>query len=191
MRHRIPFLIALAAAATACTATGPLGPVPPTPEAAPVTLPEAHLEALDGAATDLASVVAGHAALISLWATWCDPCVAEVGALDRLDDQTRKSGDSIVVAVDVGEPRDTVAAFARDHAVRYRVLVDPDFALADALGQRRVPATLVVDRTGRIVYRGGAIDAPALAALRRAANAHSEDARAREGASGGDGRSGF
>jgi hypothetical protein len=46
--------------------------------------------------------------------------------------------------------------------------VDPNFALADALGERRVPATLVVDRSGHIVYRGGALDGAGLAALRRA-----------------------
>ena len=40
--------------------------------------------------------------------------------------------------------------------------------LADALGQRRVPATLVVDRSGRVVYRGEALDEGSLAAFRKA-----------------------
>jgi peroxiredoxin len=118
---------------------------------------------------DLLSALGGRAALISLWATWCDSCVAEVDALGRLDAQTRTRDDAVVLAVAVGEALPTVAAFARARSVRYRVLVDPDFALADALGQRRIPATLVVDRSGRIVYRGGALDAEGLAAFRDAA----------------------
>jgi hypothetical protein len=50
----------------------------------------------------------------------------------------------------------------------YLQLVDEDFRLADALGQRRVPATIVVDRGGRIVYWGEAIDPASLAAFRGA-----------------------
>ena len=66
----------------------------------------------------------------------------------------------------MGEPRAKVAAFARERGVKYARLVDEDFRLADVLGERRVPATLVVDRSGRIVYRGGALDAAGLAAFR-------------------------
>ena len=43
--------------------------------------------------------------------------------------------------------------------------------LVDRLGQRRVPATLVVDRQGHVTYVGGALDEPALAALRAALDA--------------------
>jgi len=50
----------------------------------------------------------------------------------------------------------------------YAQLVDERFRFADALGQERVPATLVIDRTGRIVFSGGALDDSALAALRAA-----------------------
>ena len=38
----------------------------------------------------------------------------------------------------------------------------------DALGQNRVPATVVLDREGRVVFRGGVFDEAALAAFRRA-----------------------
>jgi hypothetical protein len=53
------------------------------------------------------------------------------------------------------------------HQLAYVTLVDERFALTDALGERRVPTTLVVDGSGRIVYRGGALDEAALSALRR------------------------
>jgi hypothetical protein len=52
--------------------------------------------------------------------------------------------------------------------VRYTQLVDEEFRFADSIGERRVPATLVLDRAGRIVYRGDALDARSLAALRDA-----------------------
>jgi cytochrome c biogenesis protein CcmG/thiol:disulfide interchange protein DsbE len=166
MRYRISLLVA--SAALACTACAPAVPPKAGPAAAAESLPATRIESLDGSPTDLPSALGGRPALVSLWATWCESCVAEVEALDRLDALAQKQS-AVVLAVAVGEPRSTVAAFARDRAVHYRVLVDPDFALADALGQRSIPATLVVDGGGRIVFRGGAIDSAALAALRDAA----------------------
>jgi peroxiredoxin len=169
MRRGLSLLTVVAVAgAIGCTPAAPPTTAAPPPVAA-APLPATHLEGLDGSPTDLAAAVGGRVALVSLWATWCESCVAEVGALSRLDAQTRAQSDAIVVAVAVGEPRATVAAFTHDRALPYRVLVDPEFELADALGQRRVPATLVVDRTGHIVHRGGALDEASLAAFREAA----------------------
>lgn len=159
MRHRLPLLILLFAACAPAT-------TPSSPPA--LLLPAAPLVTIDGDPADLVAMVRGRTAVISLWATWCDACSAEIGALNRLDEQAGSRGDALVVGVAVGEPRAKVAAFARERGVRYAGLVDEDFRLADVLGERRVPATLVVDRSGRIVYRGGALDAAGLAAFRSA-----------------------
>lgn len=113
------------------------------------------------------SVRAGKVALVSFWAPWCDSCVAELDALNRLDDRARPSG-GLVIGVAVGETPESASAFARSHKLRYPQLVDEDYKLTDALGQRRVPTTLVIDRRGQVVYTGGALDERALAAFRAA-----------------------
>ncbi len=156
MRNRLSLLIVLLV-----TGCAPEASAPP-----PRLLPPAQLVTLDGAPADLGDMVRGHAAVISLWATWCDACSAEIGALNRLDEQADTRSDALVVGVAVGEPRAKVAAFARERGLRYARLVDEDFRFADGIGERRVPTTLVVDRSGRIVYRGGALDAAGLAAFR-------------------------
>jgi peroxiredoxin len=121
---------------------------------------------LDGDLTEIGGVARGRVALLSLWATWCDGCQRETAALNRLEAAMSATNEAVVIGVAVGEPRAKVAAFVRDRGLRYVQLVDEDFRFADAVGERRVPATLVVDRAGRIVYRGDALDASALAALR-------------------------
>ena len=164
MRHRLSLLIAVAASVAAACA-----PSPEVPSArAPRELPAAQLVTLEGEPADLGAFVRGRAAVVSLWATWCEACLEETSALQRLSAQAAARSDAIVVGVAVGEPRATVAAFAREHGLGYARLVDEDFHFADALGQRRLPATLVLDREGRIVYRGGALDAGSLAAFRSA-----------------------
>jgi peroxiredoxin len=162
MGHRIPLLIAAALASSACGAPEP----PVTP--APAVVPAVTLETLTGEHTEVARLAGGRVAIVSMWATWCDACIQEMDALNRLDAKTAAEGDAVVIGVDVGEDPGKVAEFAHRRGLRYAQLVDQDFAFADALGQRRIPATLVIDRRGRIVFRGDALDEQSLDALREA-----------------------
>jgi cytochrome c biogenesis protein CcmG/thiol:disulfide interchange protein DsbE len=143
---------------------GACAPRPPAMVA--TTLGSETVVTLDGQRTAIAGVLHGRVAMVSLWATWCDSCVREVAALNRLAALSASRGDALVIGVAVGESRASVDAFVRAQGVRYPQVVDEGFRLADALGQHDLPATLVVDRTGRIVYRGDALDSAGLAAFR-------------------------
>jgi peroxiredoxin len=125
---------------------------------------------LDGGSTALPTFLHGRPALLSFWATWCDACADEVPSLNRLWAETRTHGDAVVVGIAVGDERDRVVEFTRRHAITYPELVDGEFHLVDALGERRVPTTLVVDRAGRIVFRGHELDAASLQAFRCASD---------------------
>ena len=163
MFRRIPFLALLFVAA--CATSAPLAKL-----RQPTTLPPIELLTLEGQPTNLTAALGGRVAVVSLWATWCEACAAEFDALSRLSERAGARG-ATVVAIAVGEKRDTVAAFVARRGLRYPQLVDEEFKLADALQQKRVPATLVVDREGRVTFVGGALDEQALAALRAALDA--------------------
>jgi peroxiredoxin len=156
-----PSILALVAG---CGGSAP-APVSPLLSA---TLPHKAVATLSGERTELGRVTEGRVALVSLWATWCEACTREVDALNRLAKKTADRKDALVVGVAVGESAASVDAFVRRHGMTYVQLVDEDFSLADALGQRNVPATLVLDRTGRVVYRGDLLDGDALSAFRKA-----------------------
>jgi peroxiredoxin len=156
--HRLSFLIALLAACASSSA-------PPQHQDIRAPLPTTPVTTLDRHMTALPAALQGRPALVSLWATWCDACKTELDALERLHARAKERG-GVVVGVAIGEPRDKVAEFVAAHGLHYEQLVDEDFALADALGERKVPTTLVVDRSGRVVYVGGALDEKALAAFR-------------------------
>jgi peroxiredoxin len=173
MLHRLSLLAPLAGlalAATACSSAG--ATVASTPAqaksaAAPVPLPPVQLATLTGGHTEVARLANGRVALVSLWATWCDSCEKEMDALNRLHAATAQGRDAVVIGIDAGEDAQTVAAFVARRGLRYAQLLDERFELADAVGQRRLPCTLVLDRRGRVVFRGDALDARALEALRR------------------------
>jgi peroxiredoxin len=144
---------------------------PPSQDAKlPANMPVVELTTLDGKPARVDTLTSGKVAVLAFWAPWCEACDAELGALKRLQDSASPRG-GIVVAVAVGEPRAKVAEFVATRELRYPQLVDEQFRLADALGQRRVPATLVIDHTGRFTYAGGALDAEALTAVRAALDA--------------------
>jgi thiol-disulfide isomerase/thioredoxin len=159
VRQRLSLLIFVFALALLVGCGPPAAPPAPLPS----VLPGVAVQTLAGDAVTVGQAAGGRAALVTLWATWCEACLRESDALNRL-----AGTGAQVIGVAVGEDRAKVAAFARLRGMRYAQLVDEGFAFADAVGQRRVPATLVIDGRGRIVYRGDALDAAALDALRSA-----------------------
>jgi peroxiredoxin len=162
MRPRLPLLIAVASA-IGCAA-GPRGPTH-GPQAADVD--GVALVGADGKPIALRDALARRPTLVSFWAPWCEPCVRELPDLERLSRAVAPCG-AAVVGVAVGEKPAATAAFARARGLDYPQLTDEPFALADALGQRRIPATAVFDAAGRVVFTGDALDARAKAALARA-----------------------
>jgi thiol-disulfide isomerase/thioredoxin len=171
MGFRLPLLTGqcfrgavLAALLGSCASSPPNAPS----SAAPTRLPEVDVATLSGDRTSVGHVTEGRVALVSLWATWCDACVKEMDSLNRLDAKASAEG-AVVIGVAIGEDREKVASFAQRRGLRYMQLVDESFVFADALGgQRRLPATLVVDRRGRVIFRGDALDSKSLEALRNA-----------------------
>lgn len=135
---------------SACTAQAP-------PHAPVTALPVADLVTIDGRDASLQSAVGGSVAVVDLWATWCAACQRERPKLERLYGAFAARGLR-VVGVNVGEEPSVVVAYLAENHVPYPNYLDPAFHLADALGERRVPAVLVIDRGGRIVHRSGSLD---------------------------------
>lgn len=106
-------------------------------------------ESLDGERVDFADF-SGRVLVLSFWATWCAPCVAEMPGLARLAEATSDLG--VKLACVSREPLSTVRDFAR-----IRGLDAPVYALVGEVPacfeSRAVPATFVIDKRGAIVLR--------------------------------------
>ncbi|MBB2162034.1 TlpA family protein disulfide reductase [Gluconacetobacter sacchari] len=122
--------------------------------AAPRPLPDLGFVDGSGAARHLADWH-GRIVVLNLWATWCQPCVAEMPALAALARQVAPAGDIAVLPVSIDHGGvDLVRRFYRTHAIEgLPVLCDPDMRIPTALREEGVPVTLVIDRAGREVAR--------------------------------------
>jgi len=98
----------------------------------------------------------GKVVLVNFWATWCAPCLSELPMLADLAERYRNAGLVVVAAsVDDAQTLDDVQALARKRLRALDVWVGADANDMQALGLNggAVPATLLVDRHGRIVKR--------------------------------------
>jgi thiol-disulfide isomerase/thioredoxin len=143
------------------TAATPATPTIESPRPAYQVLPwkaGAKVPALQG--TDLYGKVwrlqdlRGRAVLINFWASWCEPCRAEMPSLQEL---ARTHSDRLVVlAVNFKESEPTITRFVQRTGLDLPVLRDADGAMARAWGVSVYPSTVLIDAQGRAnsVVRG-------------------------------------
>lgn len=86
----------------------------------------------------------GRPVVLHFFATWCEPCRAELPLLAAFADART---DLITYAVDVGEVDARVKRFADQVGWSRPVLLDRDRAAARAFGVTALPTTIVLDAT--------------------------------------------
>jgi peroxiredoxin len=97
----------------------------------------------------------GQVVLVNFWASWCGPCKQEMPHLNRLYDKYRASG-FVLLGVNIDDdPRAARNAAAR-MGLRFPVLLDADKGVSRLYDLGSMPATVLVDRDGRVrfLHRG-------------------------------------
>ncbi len=92
----------------------------------------------------------GQVVLYNSWATWCPPCKEEMPTLDAYY-QAHKQDGFVVIAIEDGEPASEVADFAKSHNLSFPVWPDLKWIASTAFKTQVLPASFVIDRTGRVV----------------------------------------
>lgn len=114
-------------------------------------IPRAQFVALSGGNFSVADL-RGKVVLVNFWATSCVTCVAEMPKLVQAWRRYAPRGyETVAVAMSYDHPN-AVAAFARAHALPFRLALDANGDVARAFGNVSVtPTTYLLDRGGRIV----------------------------------------
>ena len=121
-----------------------------------MTAPDFILPTLEGASASL-SQYRGQVVLLNFWASWCPGCMQEVPELRRLYEKYHDQGLQ-VVAVNASESPGAVAQTVQNESMPYSIILAPQGAQVwDDYHVVGIPENLLIDRSGAIVYRGGAI----------------------------------
>ena len=118
--------------------------VRPWPSTKPT--PTLALTDLDGKAWSLAALK-GHPVVLNFWASWCEPCRAEMPSLELLQTRHEKSG-LVVLSVNYLEPLPTIKRFLETLPFSLPILLDRDGDAASAWTPRVFPTTVLIDRSG-------------------------------------------
>jgi thiol-disulfide isomerase/thioredoxin len=115
------------------------------------TLPEAPLYGLTLDYRKL-SEFRGKPLVINVWASWCGPCRAEMGSLDRL--ARRHNGRQFnVIGISTDDYADKAQRFVVDAGVSFDNYLDKNLLLETILGANRLPLTVLVDARGKVLKK--------------------------------------
>lgn len=121
------------------------------------TPPQFTLENLQGEQMKL-SDFEGKKVILNFWATWCQPCRAEMPAFLEYSKQNK---DVVVLAVNMTH-KDSAAkieSFVEDTGLTFPIVLDEEGDVSKAYSVINIPSTYFIDEQGIIQLRvDGAID---------------------------------
>ena len=107
---------------------------------------------LDGSKFELASK-RDKVLLVNVWATWCAPCRVEIPELQALHDKLNAKGFEVIgVSVD-DSSAEIVKQFVAEQKMTFPIALDPEGKIASILDTGVLPTTVLLDRTGKILWK--------------------------------------
>lgn len=111
--------------------------------------PAFALENLAGQTVRLPDDLKGKPTVLRFWADWCPYCRGEMKDIESVF-QAHKATGLTILAINVGQERETAQRFMDSLQVSYPALLDPGSQTARKYGVLGLPTTYLVDRQGRI-----------------------------------------
>jgi len=133
--------------------TGLAAPPFPAPDAISIVAdadPAWQMDYLEGGEVVLGDL-RGQVVFLNLWATWCGPCVVELPTIQKLSEAL--DGEDVTFLLVSNEDASTVLDFLESRQLDLPVALSSAKDVPQAFRARGIPATYIIDREGRIVFR--------------------------------------
>ncbi len=92
----------------------------------------------------------GQVVLVNNWATWCPPCRQEMPILEAYF-RDHNHQDFTIVAIDAGDPADTVSTFVSQYQMSFPVWLDPSSSALNSFRNNYLPSSYLINRDGQVV----------------------------------------
>jgi peroxiredoxin len=119
-----------------------------TPAVSRKTSPDFTLTDAKGTPVKL-SAYEGRVVLLDFWATWCTGCKVEIPWYMEFQNKYKKSGLSTLGVSMDDDGWKSVKPFLRQHKINYPIVIG-NWGMGDRFGFSSMPATLLIDRSGKI-----------------------------------------
>jgi cytochrome c biogenesis protein CcmG/thiol:disulfide interchange protein DsbE len=114
-----------------------------------VEAPVADLPRLGADGTDSVARYKGKVVVLNVWASWCEPCKAEMPLLERTHRKIAPQG-GVVLGVDMQEPAERGLQFLDEEGITFPSVRDREREYVRKLGVSGYPETFLIDRKGKI-----------------------------------------
>jgi peroxiredoxin len=125
-----------------------VAPADLTPAMSRKTAPDFTLTDAKGAPVKL-SAYKGRVVLLDFWATWCTGCKVEIPWYVEFQSKYKKNGLSALGVSMDDDGWKSVKPFLQQHKINYPTVIG-NWDMGDRFGFSSMPATLLIDRDGRI-----------------------------------------
>ena len=113
-------------------------------------LPNAPMQGLTRRSEFLSRYL-GKPLIINVWASYCGPCLAEMGSLERLwqryDDRLN------VIGISIDDYPERAEVFLAKAGTTFPHYIDKQLMLESMLGAKTIPLTLLIDAEGRVLRK--------------------------------------
>lgn len=118
-------------------------------------MPDFTVTAIDDQTFTLSKVLQEkELVLINIFATWCGPCAMEFPFMEEAYQRYQDKVAVIALSLEQKDDAEALTAYAAEHGITFHVANDGETNLAYYFMVQAIPTTVLVDRTGTIVYLG-------------------------------------
>ena len=92
----------------------------------------------------------GKIVFLNFWTTWCPTCRIEMPSMEKLHQQFKDAGLSMVT-INLQEPSSRVKEFFKEFKLTFTALMDTGGEVGAGFGINQIPTTFILDKKGRII----------------------------------------